>query len=41
MSILDVLKENHQDALAAMLEKSAPEDRAALEKQLAVIHWDE
>ncbi len=41
MDMIGTLKANGQAALAAVLEKAAPEDRAAVEKQLAVINWEE
>jgi len=41
MSMIETLKKYQQNALAAALEKSDPGDRAALEKQLEAIHWEE
>ena len=39
--MINTLKENHQLALAQALEKAAPADRAAIEKQLSAVNWEE
>ena len=39
--MINTLKENHQLALAQALEKAAPADRAAIEKQLCAVNWEE
>ncbi|MBO5958860.1 MAG: hypothetical protein J6Q65_01935, partial [Lentisphaeria bacterium] len=41
MSLENTLKQYGQDTLLAALEKSAPADRANIEKQLDAINWAE